>query len=264
VTDWSSYDHIAARYDDVWGQRFRAAADLLCERMSLAPAASALDIGTGTGIVLHTLAPTAACLTGCDSSRGMLRRARARISGARFVEADAMTLPFRQGSFDVVTASFVLSHLGDPQGGLREVKRVLKPGGQFAMTSWAADADARAEAWRELLADAVSGEALRGAVTRVTPGESRFESEDGVEGALTTAGFTEVEVHAVALRYTISLDQFLADREISSAGRFGRHTLGGEGWQRWVGQARDALQLRFGSLFQCSRGVLVARARRPW
>jgi hypothetical protein len=74
---------------------------------------------------------------------------------------------------------------------------------------------------------------------------------------LAAAGFAGVEVHAVVLEYTISLDDFLADREISSAGRYARHTLGPDGWSRWVAHARDRLERRFGSAFACSRGVLI-------
>jgi ubiquinone/menaquinone biosynthesis C-methylase UbiE len=257
MTDWSSYDGIAGRYDVVWGDRFQAAARILSERLSLPSSGSVLDIGTGTGIVLGALAPTAARLTGCDRSMGMIGVARARVPAARFVAADATTLPFRDASFDAVSASFVLSHLGDPEAGLREVRRVLKPGGRFAMTSWAADEDERGAAWRDSLAEAVSRDLVQAAVARVAPAEARFEAAPGVEATLTAAGFAAVEVSPAVLRYTISVDDFLADREISSAGRFACHTLGAEGWSRWCEATREALERRFGSVFQCSRQILI-------
>jgi ubiquinone/menaquinone biosynthesis C-methylase UbiE len=263
MTEWTSYDTIAARYDDVWGSRFQAAARLLSERLALPVGASVLDVGTGTGIVLAVLAYSSARLTGCERSLGMIRLARARVPTGRFVEADATSLPFRDASFDAVTASFVLSHLGDPATGLREARRVLKPGGRFGMTSWAADPDERAEAWRELLAGAVSGDLLQAAVARVAPHESHFESAARVEETLIAAGLTDVEVHVETLRYTMSLDELLADREISSAGRFARHTLGADAWSRWVEGARRALERRFGSVFECSRRFLIAVGTRP-
>ena len=148
MSDWSSYDTIAARYDDVWGSRFEAVARLLCERMPLGRGTAHLDVGTGTGIVLRALASQASGsnLAGCDRSIGMIRAARARMPEGRFVAADAMTLPFRDASFDAVTASFVLSHIADLEAGLQEAHRVLKPGGRFAMTSWSTDTDKRAAA----------------------------------------------------------------------------------------------------------------------
>ena len=257
MTDWSSYDGIADRYDGVCGSRFEAAARILSQRLSLAPAASVLDLGTGTGIVLRALAPTAASLTGCDRSRGMIGAARARVPAGRFVEADAAALPFRNASFDAVTAGFVLSHLHDHQAGLAEVHRVLKRGGRFATTSWGAASDARDAAWRELLGGTVPQDRVRAAVARVVPREAEFENAASVAAALAAAGFTGVEVDAVALTYTISLEDFVADREISSAGRFARHTLGPDGWARWVAEAREFLRRRFGSTFECSREVLV-------
>jgi ubiquinone/menaquinone biosynthesis C-methylase UbiE len=257
VTDWASYDTIAGRYDDVWGSRFRQAARFLCGRLSLPPGASVLDVGTGTGVVLGALAQAGARLRGCDRSAGMIRVARERVPAGRFVSADAAMLPFRDASFDAVTAGFVVSHLEDHQAGLGEMRRVLKPGGRLAMTSWAADADARAEAWRDLLAEAVSGDRVRAAVARVAPHEALLETAAGVEAVLESAGFREVEVKAVALVYTLSLDEFLADREISSAGRFARQVLGSEGWSRWSEGAREILERGFGPAFECSRQVLI-------
>jgi len=262
VTEWSSYDNIAGRYDDVWGSRFESVARSIRERVSLVPGESLLDIGTGTGIVLRSFTSTATRLTGCDRSIGMIDIARSRVPAGRFVAADAVTLPFRDASFDAVTASFVLSHLGSHEAGLAEARRVLKPGGRFTMASWAADADVYGEAWRELLAGAVSQELVEAAVARVAPHESHFESAEKVDRALTAAGFAEAEVHPVTLDYTLSLDQFLADRELSSAGRFARHALGAEAWPPFVARARDVLGRRFGSAFRCTRGVLIGMGTR--
>jgi ubiquinone/menaquinone biosynthesis C-methylase UbiE len=265
TTDWSSYDTIAGRYDEVWGSRFEAVARLIWERVSPARGASVLDIGTGTGIVPHALGSRALELsgvTGCDRSAGMIRAARARMPALRLVAADAATLPFRDSAFDVATASFLLSHLRNYEAGLIEARRVLRPGGVFAMTSWAADTDPYGEAWRKLLADAVSRERLQDAVARVAPSESCFENAAGVERALDAAGFASVEVHPVALEYKLSLEHFLSDRELSSGGRFARHAVGVEAWGRFLARAREELGRRFGSVFTFPRGVLIGLGKR--
>lgn len=264
MTDWSSYDNIAARYDDVWGSRFVAAAWFMSERVSLTRGATVLDIGTGTGIALQVFSHAfeGSRLTGCDRSTGMIRVARSRIPAARFVTADAVRLPFRDSSFDVATASFVLSHLRNYEAGLMEAVRVLKPGGVFAMASWAAEADAHGDAWRELLARDVSKDLLQAALASVAPWETHFGSPTGVEAALSAAGFVGVEIHAHTLEYTIPLDHFLADRELSASGRFARHSLSAGGWARFVARAREELGRRFGPVFKCSRGILIGRGER--
>ncbi len=265
MSDWSSYDSIAHRYDDVWGSRFEEVARHIGERVTLPRGSSVLDIGSGTGIVLDALGSHAldrARLIGCDKSAGMIRAARCRVPGGRFALGNAVMLPFRSSTFDAATASFVLSHLPDWEAGLAEARRVLKAGGVFVMTSWSTDADVHGEAWRTLLADVVPQERLQAAVAQVAPCESHFERAEGVEAALTDAGFSGVTVHALALEYAIPLDHFLADREISSGGRFARHTLGADAWSRFVSRAREELGRRFGSVFECSRGVLIGLGTR--
>jgi SAM-dependent methyltransferase len=180
----------------------------------------------------------------------------------RLVAADATTLPFRASAFDVATASFVLSHLRSYEAALIEAHRILKPGGTFAMTGWAADTDAHGDAWRQLLADAVSKDLLQAAVARVAPSESCFESTAGVESALTRAGFAGVEVQTLLLECRLSLEQFLADRELSSGARFARHALGADAWERFVAHAREELGRRFGSLFTFPREVLIGLGQR--
>jgi ubiquinone/menaquinone biosynthesis C-methylase UbiE len=263
---WSSYDTIAAQYDDVWGGRFDAVARLLWRGVTVPPRASALDVGTGTAAVLRALLaehPDVGAPTGCDRSSAMLRVARARVPDARFLAADARGLPFAAASFDVATASFVLSHLAEPEAGLAEVKRVLKPGGTFAMTSWAADTDVHVAVWRDLLTGVVSADRLRTAVDEVTPREALFERAPGVEGALCAAGFLGVEVQAHTLESALPLDRFLRDREMGAAGRCARHALGEAGWCVFLDEARERLHARFGPAVRVARGILIGRGRRP-
>lgn len=264
AVSWPSYDGIAARYDDVWGGRFEAVARLIWERVSPGPGALVLDVGTGTGIVPRAMGARLSDIsgvTGCDRSAGMLSMAKGRMPALRLVVAEASALPFRQAVFDVATASFVLSHLRDYGAALLEAHRVLKPGGTFVMTSWAADTDAPGEAWRELLAEAVSRDRLREAVAQVAPSESCFESAGAVEHALTRAGFSGVEAHAATLGCSLSLDQYLADRELSSGGRFAQHALGAAGWARFLAHAREELGHKFGPLVSFPRDVLIGVGR---
>lgn len=97
-----------------------------------------LDVGAGAGQILGHLLKAAhpdAQLVAFDLSSQMLRRARRRLKTNRpaLIAGDLMQLPFADESFDCVTCGWVLEHLPDPQPGLREMGRVLCPGGSVLL-----------------------------------------------------------------------------------------------------------------------------------
>ena len=102
------------------------------------PGERALDVCCGTGDVTFALARAGAEATGFDFSEPMLavarRRAatlRAPLPAPRFEQGDALELPFADASFDVVTISYGLRNLADFDRGVRELTRVLRPGGRL-------------------------------------------------------------------------------------------------------------------------------------
>jgi SAM-dependent methyltransferase len=94
-----------------------------------------LDVATGGGHTALAFAGVAGHVTACDLTEPMLRAARGLVrdrgAQAAFVAGDAVTLPFREGSFDVVTCRIAPHHFPDVAGAVREVRRVLRPGGSF-------------------------------------------------------------------------------------------------------------------------------------
>jgi demethylmenaquinone methyltransferase/2-methoxy-6-polyprenyl-1,4-benzoquinol methylase len=131
------FDRIAGRYDLVntvlsggtdGGWRRRAA-----RATGLQPGGSALDIACGSGKLTAVLASVAGAggrVVGMDFSPQMLEVARREHPAVEFVEGDALTLPFDDASFDASTIAFGLRNLADPVRGLREMLRVVKPGGR--------------------------------------------------------------------------------------------------------------------------------------
>lgn len=100
--------------------------------------ARVLDVACGTGDLSLVLASAgASSVVGLDFCRPMLEIARRKVEADSreipFVEGDALRLPFEDESFDVVTIAFGLRNLSGVAEGLRELQRVLKPGGRVAV-----------------------------------------------------------------------------------------------------------------------------------
>jgi len=139
------FDRVAARYDLLnslmsaglhhrWRER---AADLA----GVGPGDAGLDVCCGTGDLTLELAARLApggSVVGCDFSEPMLDLAREKAgargaAGVRFEWADALSLPYDAGRFDAVTVGFGLRNFADRDRGLREMARVLRPGGRLVV-----------------------------------------------------------------------------------------------------------------------------------
>jgi demethylmenaquinone methyltransferase / 2-methoxy-6-polyprenyl-1,4-benzoquinol methylase len=132
--------------DRVWRARTAAFLRPILNR----PDALVLDLCCGTGdLALALRRAGKARILGADFAHTMLVRAKAKsaaLSGADsanaitrmpFFEADALRLPFADGSFDLVTSAFGFRNLANYEAGLREIRRVLKPGGTIAILEFA-------------------------------------------------------------------------------------------------------------------------------
>ena len=97
---------------------------------------NALDLCCGQGNVTQALLERGCRVTGIDFSPAMLAFARRRVAGATFTQGDAQTLPFNDGEFHIVVSNLGVCHVPDQPRALSEVRRVLRPGGRFAMTVW--------------------------------------------------------------------------------------------------------------------------------
>ena len=107
----------------------------------------ALDLCCGTGDIAFALAEQGADVTGLDFSQKMLEVAAHRLEksnckGLKFIQGDAQSLPFPDNSFDAVTVGYGLRNLSNLETGLREMARVVKPGGRIVALDFGKPANA--------------------------------------------------------------------------------------------------------------------------
>ena len=131
------FDRIAGPYDLMnsvmtaglhhrWRER---AADLA----RVGPGSRALDVATGTGDLAIELASRGADVVGSDFSEGMLDVARRKAPGLTWEQGNALALPYPDASFDAATVGFGARNFSDLPQGLREMARVVRPGGRVVV-----------------------------------------------------------------------------------------------------------------------------------
>jgi len=98
--------------------------------------ARVLDVGCGTGLFLRLARQRGAAVAGVDASAASIELARERLPEADLACEDPESLPFPDGSFDVVTAFDAFQRAADPGGALREAVRVSRPGGALVLAAW--------------------------------------------------------------------------------------------------------------------------------
>lgn len=115
---------------------FRRRVRWLLDALDLRPGLSLLDLGCGPGVLLRALSACTARVraVGLDAGMERLLQARAAPTAAPLLCSDALRLPFRDAAFDRVLAAEVLEHLPDDAAALRELYRVLAPGGLLALS----------------------------------------------------------------------------------------------------------------------------------
>lgn len=188
------FDGAAPVYDRVGPALFQQFGAWLVERMAVAQGVQALDVATGTGAVLIPLArrvgPSGRVI-GIDLSGAMLTEAERAVRAAGLSQVDLRKmdgerLEFPDETFDVVACGFALFFFAGMSAALREMRRVLKRGGQVGLTMWGkAPFD---PAWK-IFAD----QARAYGVEVRMPNKIAYASEE-IHALLAEAGFGDIEV----------------------------------------------------------------------
>jgi ubiquinone/menaquinone biosynthesis C-methylase UbiE len=202
----------AAGYQDVlvpalmleWAPR-------VAEAAGIHPGDRVLDVACGTGVLTREAASRAGstgAVTGLDLSPEMLAVAVRLSPALRWQQGSAEALPFPVQSFDAVVSQFGLMFFPDPVAGLREMMRVLVPGGRLAVAVWASLADTPAYEAEVALVERLAG---------------RLETRSGRPSSWVTRSGSPISAPRPESREPVSL-----------CGRDGADFPASEPWSRWT------------------------------
>jgi demethylmenaquinone methyltransferase / 2-methoxy-6-polyprenyl-1,4-benzoquinol methylase len=192
--------------DRLWWRRTARTFDAILKR----PNARVLDLCCGTGDMTFALSRRANSgapqippqILGADFSHAMLQRAAAKGKGTtlrppQWIEADALRLPFPDGYFHLVTSAFGFRNLADYDAGLREIARVLAPGGECGILDFGEPGGLIGQCYRvyfkkvlPAIGTVLSG--VRGPYAYLPASVERFPSPDEMLGRMHQSGFREV------------------------------------------------------------------------
>ena len=242
----ATYDHVGPRFFTDFGCRLVALA-------GIARGARVLDVATGRGACLFPAAEQAGPeghVTGIDLAEPMVTATAAEIRARGLAQAEVLVmgaeqLDFPDASFAVVLCGFGIFFLPDPWRALAEWRRVLRPGGRLALSTWGG----RDERWRWL------NDLLNRYLPREPGPESSrsparpapvFHNAEGLEALLGEAGFVAIDVLREEAEYIYASEDDWWQTQYSHAARDAmeeieqRHGL--EGLARFKGEAFAGLQ----------------------
>ncbi len=148
------FETVATQWDTLrTGYFTEAVREAAIKKANLQPAMQVADIGAGTGFMAAGLAPLVKQVHVLDGSAAMLEVARQNLKNFSHVEfhlADSLALPIEDSTLDAAFANMYLHHTPDPQAAIREMVRILRPGGRLIIT----DMDSHNHEWmKEEMAD---------------------------------------------------------------------------------------------------------------
>ena len=155
-----------------------------------------LDVCTGPGHLAGEAVVRGALVDAVDLSEAMVREAKVRFSGIRFMEGDAEALPYGDVSFDAVACCFGLLHLPNPAQGVHEAYRVLKRGGRYSVTLW--NGPERGGDLFKVILQTVSTLADMNVGLPKAPPMFELSEPGKIELLMSDAGFTNIQWNPIA------------------------------------------------------------------
>ncbi|MFI7636253.1 class I SAM-dependent methyltransferase [Nonomuraea sp. NPDC049400] len=173
-----------------------------------------LDVGCGTGVVTAAALALGAEVTAVDVNPAMLELTARRHPYATILRAALPDLPFKDEEFDAIAGNFVINHVPDTARALKELHRVLRPGGTLALTWWKSD---------EMTATNVFADAIAAAEVPYEPPARPFTGNDTPQRfmeLLAQAGFEGAGVETLRWHHQVDLATWWADIVQAGGPRF--------------------------------------------
>ena len=201
----SMFDRIAPVYDTM-NRVMTAGLDRRWRRETVretvSPGDRVLDAACGTGDLAIEASRAGARVVGLDFSGAMLQRARRKAPQLEWVQGDLLALPYEEGEFDAATVGFGIRNVADLEAGLRELRRVVRPGGRVGILEITRPRGAL-RVFYSLWFDRVVpllGRVLPGgeAYTYLPASVRRFPGPEELAAAMRRAGFEDVRYRLFA------------------------------------------------------------------
>jgi ubiquinone/menaquinone biosynthesis C-methylase UbiE len=228
------WDLAAADYEALWQRQLAPAQNALLETAALAPGERVIDVACGTGIVSAAAAHGVGAngrVLGIDIAEQMVITARRRLPQAQFLRCDGEALDgIADAGFDVALCALGLMYMPEPVRALREMARVLRPGGRVALAVWGERARC---AWAAVFA-IVEAEVA----SEVCPLFFRLGQRDTLARLCAEATFEDVVQH----RLSVTLDHASADEACNAAFVGGPVALA---WSRFDAATRSRVRARY-------------------
>ena len=232
------WDLAATDYESLWRSQLAEAQAALLAWASPAPGEQVLDVACGTGLVSFEAARAVGVsghVLGIDLSDRMVgaagRRAREKkLSNCSFSRMDAETLALPDASFDIALCALGLMYMPDPERALREMRRVLRPGGRVSLAVWGERAKCGWSAIFPIVDDEVASE--------VCPLFFRLGEQGALAGLCADAKFEEIRHRRIATTLTFAD----ANEACDAAFIAGPVALA---WSRFDGEVRARVRARY-------------------
>jgi len=182
----SGWDSNISGYDSAFGAVARQTVGPMLDAARVTRGMRVLDICCGPGMLAAGALERGAEAGGLDFSKEAVELAHRLVPNGRFQQGDAQSLPFPAASFDAVLCGYGLMHVPEPAAALREMLRVLRPGGRAALSVWDA-----AGVGFTLVYEAVRARGSIDVTLPHGPDFFQFGSPERMQAALAEAGFAD-------------------------------------------------------------------------